>query len=261
MVFAPGPIFANIVLADEINRTPPKTQSALLEAMQEHRVTIQGRTYTLDRAVLRLRHAEPDRARGHLPAARGAARSLHVPHRHRAPARRRGVRRRAHDDGDHRSAVPAAGQRRRPGRVPARWCAACRWPSRSCATRSASCAPAGPKATNAPDSVKKFVAFGASVRAAQYLVLGAKARGADRRAAITSASRTSARWRIRCCGTACSPTSARESGRDRTSDLDHRRAADGECRCRRAECRKNYAFAVPQLCGLFEECGMWVRIC
>src|SRR6476660_2106525 len=46
MVFAPGPIFANIVLADEINRTPPKTQSALLEAMQEHRVTIQGRTYT-----------------------------------------------------------------------------------------------------------------------------------------------------------------------------------------------------------------------
>ena len=48
MVFAPGPIFANIVLADEINRTPPKTQAALLEAMQEHRVTIQGRTYTLD---------------------------------------------------------------------------------------------------------------------------------------------------------------------------------------------------------------------
>jgi len=47
MVFAPGPIFANIVLADEINRTPPKTQAALLEAMQEHRVTIQGRTYDL----------------------------------------------------------------------------------------------------------------------------------------------------------------------------------------------------------------------
>ena len=48
MVFAPGPIFANIVLADEINRTPPKTQSALLEAMQEHRVTVQGKTYQLD---------------------------------------------------------------------------------------------------------------------------------------------------------------------------------------------------------------------
>jgi MoxR-like ATPase len=48
LVFMPGPIFANIVLADEINRTPPKTQAALLEAMQEHRVTVQGTTYTLD---------------------------------------------------------------------------------------------------------------------------------------------------------------------------------------------------------------------
>ncbi len=46
--FNPGPVFTNILLADEINRTPPKTQSALLEAMQEHRLTVQGRTYTLD---------------------------------------------------------------------------------------------------------------------------------------------------------------------------------------------------------------------
>src|ERR1043165_3231204 len=48
MTFTPGPIFANIVLADEVNRTPPKTQAALLEAMQEHRVTVQGKTYRLD---------------------------------------------------------------------------------------------------------------------------------------------------------------------------------------------------------------------
>ncbi len=46
-VFVKGPIFANIVLADEINRTPPKTQSALLEAMQEHRVTASGRVFAL----------------------------------------------------------------------------------------------------------------------------------------------------------------------------------------------------------------------
>lgn len=46
-VFTKGPIFANIVLADEINRTPPKTQSALLEAMQEHRVTVAGRVFHL----------------------------------------------------------------------------------------------------------------------------------------------------------------------------------------------------------------------
>ena len=46
-VFIKGPVFANIVLADEINRTPPKTQSALLEAMQEHRVTVAGRVFAL----------------------------------------------------------------------------------------------------------------------------------------------------------------------------------------------------------------------
>src|SRR5687768_11548796 len=46
-VFTKGPVFANIVLADEINRTPPKTQSALLEAMQEHRVTVAGRVFPL----------------------------------------------------------------------------------------------------------------------------------------------------------------------------------------------------------------------
>jgi len=45
--FLPGPLFANVILADEINRTPPKTQAALLEAMQEHRVTARGRTYDL----------------------------------------------------------------------------------------------------------------------------------------------------------------------------------------------------------------------
>src|SRR5947208_68975 len=45
--FVPGPIFANILLADEINRTPPKTQSALLEAMQERRCTVRGNNYTL----------------------------------------------------------------------------------------------------------------------------------------------------------------------------------------------------------------------
>ena len=45
--FIPGPIFANVILADEINRTPPKTQAALLEAMQEHRVTAAGNTYPL----------------------------------------------------------------------------------------------------------------------------------------------------------------------------------------------------------------------
>src|SRR5436190_10507431 len=48
MVFVPGPIFTNVLLADEINRTPPKTQAALLQAMQEKEVTAGGKTYRLD---------------------------------------------------------------------------------------------------------------------------------------------------------------------------------------------------------------------
>ena len=47
--FVKGPIFANIILADEINRTPPKTQAALLEAMQEYQVTAAGERYTLEK--------------------------------------------------------------------------------------------------------------------------------------------------------------------------------------------------------------------
>jgi len=48
LVFDRGPIFTQMLLADEINRTPPKTQAALLEAMQEHKVTVGGTTYTLE---------------------------------------------------------------------------------------------------------------------------------------------------------------------------------------------------------------------
>ena len=58
--FQRGPIFAHLVLADEINRATPKTQSALLEAMQEHQVTAGGELRKLVRAVLRHGHAEPD---------------------------------------------------------------------------------------------------------------------------------------------------------------------------------------------------------
>jgi MoxR-like ATPase len=50
--FREGPIFTNILLADEINRTPPKTQAALLEAMQEHQVTVSGSTYHLKEPFL-----------------------------------------------------------------------------------------------------------------------------------------------------------------------------------------------------------------
>ena len=74
--FIKGPVFANIVLADEINRTPPKTQAALLESMQEKSVTVAGTQHKLAAALLRAGHAEPAGTGRHLSAARSAARPL-----------------------------------------------------------------------------------------------------------------------------------------------------------------------------------------
>ncbi len=65
--FARGPVFANIVLADEINRAPSKTQAAMLEAMQEHRVTVVGRTYTLDPPFFVLATQNPVEQEGTYP--------------------------------------------------------------------------------------------------------------------------------------------------------------------------------------------------
>jgi len=67
MRFVPGPIFANIILADEINRTPPKTQSALLEAMQELQVTSLGERHELDRPFIVLATRNPIEQEGTYP--------------------------------------------------------------------------------------------------------------------------------------------------------------------------------------------------
>ena len=90
--FRPGPIFANILVVDEVNRALPKAQSALLEGMAEHQVTVDGVTHALPGSVLRRRDREHDRAGGHLPAARGAARPLPDPHLAGLPDARRGAR-------------------------------------------------------------------------------------------------------------------------------------------------------------------------
>ncbi|MCH7727035.1 MAG: AAA family ATPase [Planctomycetes bacterium] len=67
LVFQKGPIFAQMILADEINRTPPKTQAALLEAMQEHSVTIGGHTYQLDEPFFVLATQNPIEQEGTYP--------------------------------------------------------------------------------------------------------------------------------------------------------------------------------------------------
>lgn len=67
MVFAPGPVFANMILADEINRTPPKTQAALLEAMQEHQVTAAGMRHALPEPFFVLATQNPIEMEGTYP--------------------------------------------------------------------------------------------------------------------------------------------------------------------------------------------------
>ena len=67
LIFEKGPIFTQMLLADEINRIPPKTQAALLEAMQEHRVTIGGKTYPLDEPFFVLATQNPVEQEGTYP--------------------------------------------------------------------------------------------------------------------------------------------------------------------------------------------------
>jgi MoxR-like ATPase len=175
MVFAPGPIFSNIVLADEINRTPPKTQAALLEAMQEHRVTVQGRTYKLEEPFYVFATQNPIELEGTypLPEAQLDRFMFHIVIEHPPEEEELSVVRTttAIIDPHYNRTVSADDMvafQRLVRRVPVAD-AVLRYALSLVRTSR-------PKAKNAPESVKKWVAFGASVRAAQFLVLGAKAR-------------------------------------------------------------------------------------
>jgi MoxR-like ATPase len=175
MVFVPGPIFANIVLADEINRTPPKTQSALLEAMQEHRVTIQGRTYQLEEPFYVFATQNPIELEGTypLPEAQLDRFMFHIVIEHPPEDEEFEVVRTTTALQDPHFDRPVSGPdlvafQRLVRRVPVaepvmRYALNLVRASR-------------PKSPGAPEEVRKWAAFGASVRAAQYLVLGAKAR-------------------------------------------------------------------------------------
>ena len=175
MMFSPGPIFSNIVLADEINRTPPKTQSALLEAMQEHRVTIQGRTYELEEPFYVFATQNPIELEGTypLPEAQLDRFMFHIVIEHPPEDEEFEVVKATTAIVNPQYQRPVTGAdliafQRLVRRVPVadsviRYALTLVRTSR-------------PKSKSAPESVKKWVAFGASVRAAQYLVLGAKAR-------------------------------------------------------------------------------------
>ncbi|MGH7449340.1 MAG: AAA family ATPase [Longimicrobiales bacterium] len=183
MVFSPGPIFANIVLADEINRTPPKTQAALLEAMQEHRVTIQGRTYPLKEPFHVFATQNPIELEGTypLPEAQLDRFMFQIIIEHLPEAGEMDVVRSTTAVQDHVFEHVVTGDdlvafQRLVRKVPVaepvlRYAVNLARASRPAEKEGASLLPGG-----APDFVKEWVSYGASVRAAQYLVLGGKAR-------------------------------------------------------------------------------------
>jgi MoxR-like ATPase len=175
MVFAPGPIFGNILLADEINRTPPKTQSALLEAMQEHRVTIQGRTYQLEEPFYVFATQNPIELEGTypLPEAQLDRFMFHIVIEHPPEDEEYTVVRTTTAIQEPVFERPVSGAdlvafQRLVRRVPVAE------PVMRYALKLVRAS--RPKSPNCPESIKKWLAFGASVRAAQYLVLGGKAR-------------------------------------------------------------------------------------
>jgi len=176
MVFVPGPIFANIVLADEINRTPPKTQSALLEAMQEHRVTVQGRTYTLEEPFYVFATQNPIELEGTYPLPEAQLDRFmffinieYSPEDEEMEVVRSTTGLYTPVFTHAVSGADIVAFQRLVRKVPVAE------PVMRYAVRLARLS--RPVNTEPPpDYVKQWVAYGASVRAAQYLVLGAKAR-------------------------------------------------------------------------------------
>ena len=175
MVFAPGPIFANIVLADEINRTPPKTQSALLEAMQEHRVTIQGRTYQLTEPFYVFATQNPIELEGTYPLPEAQLDRFmfhividHPPYDEEIEVVRTTTAILAPEFQRPISGEDLVAFQRLVRKVPV---------AEPVMRHALDIVRASrPKDPTSSEFVKKFVAFGASVRAAQYLILGGKAR-------------------------------------------------------------------------------------
>lgn len=91
-VFSPGPAFCNLLLADEINRATPRTQSSLLECMGERQITVDGVTRPLSAPFFCHRHAEPHRNARHLSPAGSPARPLFNAHFHGLSHKRAGAR-------------------------------------------------------------------------------------------------------------------------------------------------------------------------
>ncbi|MDH3455302.1 MAG: AAA family ATPase [Gemmatimonadota bacterium] len=174
--FVHGPIFANIILADEINRTPPKTQAALLQAMQEHEVTAAGQTYQLPAPFFVLATQNPIEQEGTYPLPEAQLDRFMLEIAIRYPNR----------DDEERIVETTTGDDARPveavltgaelsevqhlvRRIPA---------PKPVVRAAVNLARATRPDDEAPEFIREYVAWGAGPRASQYLVLGAKAQAA-----------------------------------------------------------------------------------
>ena len=181
--FAKGPVFANVVLADEVNRAPPKTQAALLQAMQEHAVTAAGQTHRLPEPFFVLATQNPIEQEGTYPLPEAQLDRFMFELRMGYPTREEEQRIVTATTGDVSqrvtpvlSAAELTQLQRLVRRLPASPTVVEYAVSLARATR--------PGEPDAAAEVKRYVSWGAGPRASQYLVLGAKARAAmDGRAA------------------------------------------------------------------------------
>lgn len=177
--FMPGPIFANIVLADEVNRTPPKTQAALLEAMQEHRVTVQGTTYQLEEPFFVFATQNPIELEGTYPLPEAQLDRFmfeividYLPEADELEVIRSTTSIQEHEFQHAITGEDIRAYQRLVRKVPVSD-SVMRY-----ALRLVRLSRPGNDGT--PDFVTRWVSYGASVRAAQYLVLGGKARALTR---------------------------------------------------------------------------------
>jgi MoxR-like ATPase len=175
--FVQGPIFANVVLADEINRTPPKTQAALLQAMQEHQVTAGGQTWHLPEPFFVLATQNPIEQEGTYPLPEAQLDRFMLELRVGYPSRAEeeniveqttGVR------PDKLEAVLDA-ETVRAMQALVRRIPVSKQLVRAAVALARTSRPGDP---DAPAFIREYVEWGAGPRASQYLVLGAKARAA-----------------------------------------------------------------------------------
>jgi len=185
--FIPGPVFANIILADEINRTPPKTQAALLEAMQEYQVTVGGVRHRLERPLFVLATQNPIEQEGTypLPEAQLDRFMLNILIDYPTADEERAILAQTTTAADPCIAAVASGEDIERARLLVREIPAAA-NAVDYATRLVRASRPLPGDTSAPDFVRQWVRWGAGPRAGQALLLAGKARAVlHRRPAVS----------------------------------------------------------------------------